>query len=108
MEDKHPKNLEDVYEIILMRNADNFKMSRKTFIIKGDSFVMSKEDRKTSVKKRNNFNFNFHDICIYCLFEKQKTQFQSVSNRKKAIDIIKTNTKLLHNKSISTRLNYQI
>ena len=29
MEDKHPKNLEDVYEIILMRNADNFKMSRE-------------------------------------------------------------------------------
>ena len=48
MEDKHPKNLEDVYEIILMRNADNFKMSRKTFIISGNSFVMSKEDRKFS------------------------------------------------------------
>ena len=65
MKDKYPKNLEDVYEIILMRNADNFKMSRKTFIIKGDSFVMSKEDRKSSVKKRNNFDFNFHDICIW-------------------------------------------
>ena len=69
MKDKHPKNLEDVYKIILMRNADNFKMSRKTFIIKGDSFVMSKEDRKSSVKKRNNFN-----ICTYRLLKNKKTK----------------------------------